>query len=94
MADSIETLRGKIREVDYKILRLVKQRLQLALEVGEVKSNSGLPIVNLDVEKSVIARALVWSEELGLDNEFTEKIVKMLIAEAIRVEEDSLKERQ
>lgn len=89
MADSLEKLRGGIREVDYQILKLVKKRLQLAEEIGVVKKNAGLLIVDPNVEKDVIERALTWSREIGLNQDFTKKLVRLLINEAVRVQENN-----
>ena len=93
MTDALEKLRGGIREVDYQILKLVKQRLQLAKEIGEIKRKRGLPVVDSDVEKGVIERALTWSRELGLNQSVTIKLVELLITEAIRVQEDTSKDK-
>ena len=89
MADVLEKLRGEICEVDNQILKLVKQRLQLAKEIGEIKRKLGLPVVDLNVEKAVIERALMWSREIDLDQNFSSKLINMLIAESVRVQESS-----
>ena len=88
MSYSLEELRRGIREVDYQILKLVKKRLQLAKKAGVVKRRAGLPIVDSNVERGVIERALTWSNELGLDREFTVKLIGLLIAEAVQVQEN------
>ena len=90
MADVLEKFRREISEVDYQILILVKQRLQLAEEIGTIKRRHGLPIVNPNVEKGVIERTLTWSRELGLDPDFTTKLANLLIAEAVRIQEKYL----
>jgi len=93
MSYSLEEFRRGIREVDYQILKLVKKRLQLAKKAGVVKRRAGLPIVDSNVERGVIERALTWSNELGLDREFTVKLVGLLITEAVRVQEGVSKDK-
>ena len=92
LADVLEKLRGGIREVDYQILKLVKKRLQLAREIGEIKRKRGLPVVDSSVEETVIERALMWGRKLDLDQSFTTKLVDLLITEAVRVQGDISKD--
>lgn len=93
MAIALEKLREEIREVDDQILKLVSKRLELVKKIGEIKRKRGLPIVDSNVEKEVIERALVSSREFGLDRDFTVKLVNLLIAEAVRLQEKSFKDK-
>ena len=91
MADSLEKLRSEISEVDNQILKLVKQRLEYARKIGEIKRKHGLPIVDSNAEKGVRERASKWSREFDLNQDFTIKLVNLLIAEAVRVQENPSK---
>ncbi len=91
MTVAVDKIRTKIGEVDNQILKLVKQRLQLARKIGEIKKKSNLPIVDPHVEKEVLERALRWSSELGLNESFTVKLIRLLIAEAVHVQENDSK---
>lgn len=51
MSSGLEDDRRSIREVDDKILRLIKRRLELAKKIGEKKKEQDLPAVDLRVEK-------------------------------------------
>jgi chorismate mutase len=84
---SLEKLRKEIGEIDNQILGLVKQRLDCAMKIGEIKKRHGLPVVDANVEKGVHERASRWSREFGLDQDFTLRLVNLLISEAVRVQE-------
>ncbi len=92
MDDSLEKLRGEIGAVDNQILKLVKQRLGIAERIGAIKRKKGLPIVDSHVEEGVRERASRWSREFGLNQDFTLKLVSLLISEAVRVQETAIKD--
>jgi chorismate mutase/prephenate dehydratase len=54
----IEALRDAIDEIDEKILGLINQRLLLATQIGRLKEQSGIQIVDSSREKAVLGRLL------------------------------------
>ncbi len=91
--DDLKTLRKEIREVDKHLIHLAAKRLRLAERVKDVKLTQGLPIINLRVEKTVIHRAIEHGAELGLNAAFSNKLINLLIQEAIRIEGGTGKDR-
>ncbi len=75
----LNQLRTNIRELDSKIVNLLKERLELAVEIGKIKSELKLPVKNFQVEKEVIQRARLLSEQSGLDPDFMENIMSLTI---------------
>lgn len=55
---NIEELRDAIDEIDEKILNLINQRLLLAAQIGRLKKQSGLEIVDSGREKIILGRLL------------------------------------
>ena len=53
---NIEGLRDAIDEIDEQILDLINQRLLLAAQIGRLKKQNGIQIVDSDREKAVIDR--------------------------------------
>ena len=49
-------LRENIDKVDAKLLRLLNQRAELVLKVGELKKANNLAVVHADREKVLLAR--------------------------------------
>ncbi len=52
----INTIRKKINQLDDDLLNLFNQRAALALEIGEVKKEQGLPIYDPSREKLIFER--------------------------------------
>ena len=53
---AMKRLRDNIDQVDSVLVKLLNQRAQWALDIGEVKKNANLPIYQPDREKAVIDR--------------------------------------
>ena len=53
---AMKRLRENIDQVDSVLVKLLNQRAQWALEIGEVKKSADLPIYQPDREKAVLAR--------------------------------------
>jgi chorismate mutase len=53
---AMKRLRENIDQVDSVLVKLLNQRAQWALEIGEVKKGAALPIYQPDREKAVLAR--------------------------------------
>jgi chorismate mutase len=53
---AMRRLRENIDQVDSVLVKLLNQRAQWALEIGEVKKSADLPIYQPDREKAVLAR--------------------------------------
>jgi aspartate aminotransferase len=89
MYDKINELRKNIRQIDEQTLRLIKQRLRLAEEIGKIKAANKLPIANLEVESENIDKAVFLSKELGIDEDFTRKLINLLMAESVKIQSKS-----
>ncbi len=77
--ETLKTLRKKIDEVDEKIVELLKQRVQLAQEIGKVKEKKGRASFDLSREKAVISRILKLNQGV-----FPEEALKIIYSEIIK----------
>jgi len=82
----LDELRDGIRKRDEEIIRLISERTQLAIQVGEYKRSHGLPVRNVEVEKKVVARYVDGGTKEGLSREVMESVSKALIKEAVDAE--------
>ena len=57
-------LRENIDKVDAELLRLLNQRAELVLKVGELKKANNLAVVHADREKVLLARLCASDSEL------------------------------
>lgn len=91
MSDELQPRRDRIRAIDRRMVELLAERLRLAREVGEVKRAKGLPIRNYTVEAEAIALAREAAAELGVEPRAAEELVHILIAEAVRTQEEDVR---
>ncbi|MBS3815614.1 MAG: chorismate mutase [Hadesarchaea archaeon] len=78
--EDLSELRKEIDEVDEKILDLLSQRLNIASEILKLKKESGRKIKDKKREQEVIERARDKAKEKGLDPEFAEDILRLIIS--------------
>ena len=63
---SMSQLRETIADVDRALLELLRRRMELAAEVGELKARRGEPVVVRDVEDRVLTRARQHADACGV----------------------------
>ena len=54
--EKLEELRLRINDVDEKIVLLLKERFDIAKEIGEIKKNLGLSVENKGREEEVVKK--------------------------------------
>ena len=80
-------LREKIAFIDERIIALIFERLQTAVEIGKNKKIVGTPVHNPEVEKMVIARYRRFAEDEGIDPDAAEELAKLIISWSCSVQE-------
>lgn len=85
--EEIERLREEIRALDRALVELTARRLQLAKRVGELKQSVKQPIRNFVVEAEAIRLVREAAERLHVRPELAEELLKLEIAESLRVQE-------
>lgn len=88
MVAELTALRDKIDEVDKTLLQLLAKRLQLVAEVGEVKSQHGLPIYAPEREANMLASRRKEAQELGIAPDLIEDILRRVMRESYVSEND------
>ena len=81
-----EELREIIREKDQEIMKLIAERTEIAKEIGQRKTEQGLPIRNPAVEELVLSRYSQFAEDAGLDPSIARKIAEAVIEQAVNSE--------
>ena len=72
--------RAELDELDEQLIRLIKRRLELGLRAAIIKREAGLPILDPDRERKVIAQAKEWAREAGLSEDEVTEIFKRLVS--------------
>jgi chorismate mutase / prephenate dehydrogenase len=84
---SLEQLRGQVDLADQEIAAAIRQRLQIASEIGVTKSRRNAPLRDYDTERRVLVR---WQERLagaGVVPARSAALARWLIEESLRVQE-------
>lgn len=84
--EELDILRDKIRGVTIQIMRAVQQRIELARNIGEVKSRLGMDIKDEKVEHEIRMRVTLLAEEIGMSTEFALQLLNVLLAESEHVQ--------
>ncbi len=82
--DELLRLRGSIDNLDAALVHLLAERFKCTEAVGKLKARAGLPPADPDREAVQIARLKELSQSSGLDPDFAEKILNVIIAEVIQ----------
>ncbi|MBC7129817.1 chorismate mutase [Candidatus Bathyarchaeota archaeon] len=88
--EEIEQLRKKIDEIDEEILSLLKERIEISKQIGEVKRNKGLPIKDLERELEKYQQVAKKAIELGLNAENVKNIYKNIIKMSRQIQEQAI----
>jgi chorismate mutase len=80
------TIRRQIDAVDEKLVLLLKERIDLAKSIGEVKRELGAPIKDRRREDEVYLHVMAKALEYGLDPQKVEGLFKEIIALSISVQ--------
>jgi 3-deoxy-7-phosphoheptulonate synthase len=82
-------LRRRIEQLDAEILRAAAERTRVARVIGKRKSGAGQPVQDPRQEALVVASARERARELGLSPETAERLVALLIEEAVASQLDA-----
>jgi len=79
----IASRRKSIDRMDRELVRLLNQRIAIAIEVGRIKKLSGLPLRDVQRERQILQRAKQVNRG-PLDRQTLESFFKWLLAESRR----------
>ncbi|RJG51283.1 bifunctional chorismate mutase/prephenate dehydrogenase [Motilimonas pumila] len=89
MAHPLDPLRQQIDDVDQQLVDLLARRLALVAEVGEVKSEHGLPIYAPDREAAMLAKRRDEAQSKGVPPDLIEDILRRTMRESYASENDT-----
>jgi chorismate mutase len=81
----IDDWRRKIDAIDAAMLHLLNLRAELALEVGRMKSDEGVPLRSVGREQEILTR-MKETNPGPLDDETVAKIYQLILDESIRTQ--------
>jgi aspartate aminotransferase len=78
----LEALREKVRLVTADIVRDVHKRMDLARQIGEIKGRLGIDVRDEKVEQEVRNSVLALADDIGMNQEFTLRLLNILLEES------------
>lgn len=61
----LESARGQMNEINGRMLRLFRERMELSARIAEIKRESGLPVRDEARERDILENAAAQSGELS-----------------------------
>ncbi len=75
----VNLMRGDVDEIDYSIVELLGQRQRLAVEIGRIKLEKGLPLRAPDREAELLDDVRTAAQEHNLDSGLVAKIFELVL---------------
>ena len=79
-------LRARIDELDRELVRVLADRLAVCEQVAKVKEGMDTPVIQPDRVRDVITSRRQWAIDQGVDPDFVEEMMRVLLAETHRIE--------
>lgn len=79
-------LRAQIDDLDHQLLDILAQRLTVCHEVARIKEARDLPIIAPQRVRDVVTSRRQEAIDLGIDPDFAEQVVRVVLAETHRIE--------
>lgn len=87
---SLDELRGVIDRLDNEIFNLLGKRMEAAENIGRIKRENNVMILQTNRWNQVVERVLARSEELGLSREFLHVLLEAIHLESINKQNNIL----
>ncbi len=82
----INHLRNKMDEVTLEMIKLLKTRIDIAKEIGEVKKNMGKGVTDEVREDNLRGKVISLSKNIELDESIATKYLNFLLNESVKVQ--------
>jgi len=82
----INDLRNKMDEVTLEMIKLLKTRIDIAKEIGEVKKNMGKSVTDELREDNLRGKVISLSKNIELDESIATKYLNFLLNESVKVQ--------
>ncbi len=82
--DELSLLRQQIDDCDHELLAVLARRMSVSREIGRFKKAHNLRVVQPTRYQEVIKARLSEGQSLGLDEEFTQRVMQAIHEESVR----------
>lgn len=84
--ESLEELRRQIDNIDNELLEIIGKRMQVSREIGRYKKEHRMPVFQVNRHDDIMKTRIKIAEEMGIDAEFTKKILRAIHEESVRIQ--------
>lgn len=84
--DKLKVLRKLIDEIDNQLLDLIKSRMDIVVEIGNVKKDNNVEVVDEKREQEIYDRLVSKAKEKGVKPEIMKKVWKSLLEISYEIE--------
>ena len=89
--EQLERHRMLISDIDSQLIDLLANRMKVAQKIGVLKKENNLTIFQPDRWKTITDYATLKANEIGLSQDFVEKIFKAIHEESVEVQNKIMK---
>ena len=89
--EELERYRTLISDLDFQVIDLLSQRMNISEKIGLLKSDNNLTIFQPDRWKAVTEYAVRKAEETGMSQDFIEKIFKAIHEQSVDVQNNVMR---
>lgn len=82
--DKLSNLRKEIDQLDDKVIKILGDRMQVVQQIGEYKRENNVTILQVNRWDEIIQQRSSLAKALGLDVDFTVKLLELIHNESIR----------
>lgn len=86
--EEIGPLRDEINRLNEEILEKIRERVRVALRIGEVKKRHGMPVVDRAREEAVLNHVESLAADRVLDPEGVRRVFREIIDLCVKAEEE------
>lgn len=86
--EEMSPLRNEINRLNEEILEKIRERVRVALRIGEVKKRHGMPVVDRAREEAVLNHVESLAADLGLNPEGVRRVFREIIDLCVKAEEE------
>ncbi len=87
----IEKYRSRIDKIDNRLLELLVERFDCSVEIGRIKAQHKLSALQSSRWEDIISTRKGQASELGLQDEFVEKLLELIHLESLRIQDNVIK---
>ena len=82
----LEHLREQINHLDEELISLISTRMKVAKEIGEIKKNSKITVLQANRYNEILDRSINKGAQVGLSEEFIKSYLESIHIESIRIQ--------